>query len=77
MSLLNSRKSSMVTSLVVQGLRLCAPKARDKGSITGQGNRSHMSQLKIKQAAMKIEDPVCHDKDPPQQINKYYFLKIN
>ena len=36
-----------------------------------------MSQLKIKQTAMKIEDPVCHDKDPPQKINKYYFKKIN
>ena len=30
------------TSLVIQGLRLCTPKAGGPGSIPGQGTRSHM-----------------------------------
>ena len=33
------------TSLVVQWLRLCIPKARGPGSIPGHGTRSHMSPL--------------------------------
>ena len=40
-------------SLVVQWLRLLAPKAGGLGLITGQGNRSHMPQLKILCATMK------------------------
>ena len=48
-------------SLLVQGLRLCAPNVGGPGSIPGQGIRSHMLQLKI----------------PHSQINKYiYILKI-
>ena len=34
------------TSLVVQQLRLCAPNAGGPGSISGQGTRSHMPQLR-------------------------------
>ena len=34
------------TSLVIQWLRLFAPKCRDLGSIPGQGNRSCMPQLR-------------------------------
>ena len=41
------------TSLVVQELRLHTPNAGDLGSISGQGTRSHMPTLKIK-------DPVYH-----------------
>ena len=41
-------------SLVVQWLRLQAPDAGSLGSILGQGDRSHMSQLKILCAAVKI-----------------------
>ena len=37
------------SSLVVQWLRLCAPNARDLGSIPGWGTRSHLLQLKIAQ----------------------------
>ena len=33
--------------------------AGDPGSIPGQGTRSHMPQLKIPHAVMKIEDPAC------------------
>ena len=66
------------TSLVVQRLRCHFPIARGPGSISGQGTRSHMLQLrdympqlkvshavtkKILHAAMKIEDPVCQNKD--------------
>ena len=42
------------TSLVIQWLRLHAPKAGAPGSIPGQGTRSHMPQLKILHAATKI-----------------------
>ncbi|TEA32094.1 hypothetical protein DBR06_SOUSAS6610005, partial [Sousa chinensis] len=41
-------------SLVVQWLRLHAPNAGGPGSISGQGTRSHVLQLKILHAAMKI-----------------------
>ena len=34
------------TSLVVQWLRLCAPKVGNLGSVPGQGTRSHMLQLR-------------------------------
>ena len=40
----------IMTSLVVQWLRLCAPNAGDAGSIPGQGTRSHKPQLRASQA---------------------------
>ena len=40
------------TSLVVQWLRLCTPKAEGLGLIPGQGTRSHIPQL-------KSEDTMC------------------
>ena len=56
--------SSIVTSLVVQWLRLLMQGAQ--GSIPGQGTRSHMPhlsvprpQLEILRATTKIKDPVC------------------
>ena len=66
------------TSLVVQWLRCDIPNAGHPGSISGQGTRSHMPQLrdympqlkvphavtkKILHATMKIEDPMCQNKD--------------
>ena len=36
------------TSLVVQWLRLHAPNAGSLGSISGQGTRSHMLQLRVR-----------------------------
>ena len=48
---------------MVQWLRLCAPSAGGLASIHGQGTRSHMLQLKIPHATMKIKDPACC-KDP-------------
>ena len=54
------------TSLVVQWLRFHAPNAGDPGSIPGQGNRSHMLQLKILHATTKT----CHN-----QINKYVLKR--
>ena len=47
------------TSLVVQLLRLHAPNVGGLGSISGQGTRSHMPQLKILHAATKMENPAC------------------
>ena len=49
-------------SLVVQWLRFRAPNAGDPGSIPGQGNRSHMLQLKILHATT-------------DQINKYVLKR--
>ena len=55
-------------SPVVQWLRLCAPSSAARGPIPSQGTRSHMAQrrvlmlkLKISHAAMKTEDPECHN----------------
>ncbi|TEA39679.1 hypothetical protein DBR06_SOUSAS3410146, partial [Sousa chinensis] len=50
-------KCALVTSLVVQWLRLRAPNAGGLGSIPGQGTRSHVPQLKLLHAATKY--PTC------------------
>ena len=42
------------TSLVVQWLRLCIPKAGGPGWIPDQGSRSHMLQLRVRMLQMKI-----------------------
>ena len=47
----NSHRS--VTSLVVQCLRLRAPKAGGLGSIPGQGTRSYMPQLRVHMPQVK------------------------
>ena len=54
------------TSLVVQWLGLCTPKAGGLGWIPGQGTRSHMPQRRLKIAHSQIH-----------KINKYwkYFKK--
>ena len=56
------------TSLVVRWLGLCVPSVQGLGSILGQGTRSHMPQLrvhmlqlKILNAAIKMEDTVCRN----------------
>ena len=41
------------TSLVVQWLGLCAPNAGGPGSITGQGTRSHVPQLRVRMLQLK------------------------
>ena len=41
------------------------PLQEDKSLIPGQGTVSHVPQLKIQQATMKIKDPIC-----PVQPNK-------
>ena len=46
------------TSLVVQWLRLRAPNAGGRGSIPGQGTRSHMRATTKSSHAM-TEDPKC------------------
>ena len=57
------------TSLVVQWLRLCAPKAGDSDSVPGQGTRFHMLQLKIPHTTMMIEDLYATNKTQSNQIN--------
>ncbi|TEA25428.1 hypothetical protein DBR06_SOUSAS11710016, partial [Sousa chinensis] len=41
-------------SLVVQWLGVCAPNAGGRGSIPGQGTRSHMLQLRVRKPQLKI-----------------------
>ena len=47
-----------VTSLVVQWLRLHTPSAGSLGSITGQGTRSHMPQLRV--CMPQLKDTAWH-----------------
>ena len=51
------KKEGPGTSLVVQWLRLQAPKAGGLGSIPGQGTRSRTPQ----EPSCGNEDPVCHN----------------
>ena len=67
------------TSLVVQWLRLWAPKAGGPGSILGQGTRSHMPQLRVHMPQLKtpydttkVEHPLCPNWDQVQ-TNKYFL----
>ena len=56
--------------LVVKWLRLCTPKVVGPGSISGQGTRSHMLQLRVCVPQLKI--PCVAIKTWP---NKYIHLK--
>ena len=47
------------TSLVVQWLRLDAPKAGVPGSIPGQGTRSYILQLRVHMPQLKTLHPAC------------------
>ena len=42
------RRGDTGTSLVVQGVRLCAPDAGGPGSIPGRGTRSYTLQLQLR-----------------------------
>ena len=42
------------TSFVIQWLRLHTPSAEDLGSTPGQGNKSHMLQLRVHMAQLKL-----------------------
>ena len=56
------KKGKPGTSLVLQWIRLHTPsECRGPGSISGQGTRFHMPQLKIPNAATKTDDPACHN----------------
>ena len=45
---------------MIQQLRLHAPNARGSGSISDQGTRAHMPQLKIPHTSTKTEEPRSH-----------------
>ena len=49
LKLSTNKKNTSWASLVVQWLRLRVPNAGGLGSIPGQGTRSHMPQLTLKQ----------------------------
>ena len=51
-----AKEHRLGTPLLVQGLRLCAPNAGGLGLIPGQGNRSHMPQLRVPTPQLKILD---------------------
>ena len=61
--------NNTVTSLVVQWLRLHAPKAGGLGSTPDQWTRSHMLQLRISMLQIKILHAAT--KTQHSQINKY------
>ena len=64
-------KFIVMTSLVVQRLRLCTPNAGGRDSIPGQGTRSHMLRLKPS-AAKKPDKPKFHScvpHLPPRNIS--------
>ena len=46
---------------MVQWLRLPVPNAEGLGSIPGRETRTHMPQLKILHAAMKIKGLACYN----------------
>ena len=52
-----SQKFVTGTFLVVQWLRIHAPNAGDMGSITGQGTRSHVRQLRVCLLQQKLKTP--------------------
>ena len=52
-------KKKKESSLVVQWLRLHAPNAGGLGSISGQGTRTHVPEVKTLHAATK--NPTCHN----------------
>ena len=69
-------KGNLGISLVIQWLRLGAPKAGSPSSILGWRTRSHMPQLRVHMPQMKVphaatkrtqmlqmkmEEPVCHN----------------
>ena len=63
-----SKEAISETSLVARWLRLYAPNTEGLSSIPSQGTRSyipqlrvHTLQLKILNAAIKMEDTVCHN----------------
>ena len=56
--------------MVVQWVKLPAPNSGGPSLIPGQGTRSHVPQLKILHAAMKIKDPRAATKIWHSQIKK-------
>ena len=53
--------------------KMCTSSAGGPGSISGQGTRPHVLQLKIPHAAMKTEDPEYCNYDlalPNKDLNK-------
>ena len=61
-------KLHLGTSLVVQQLRLHAPKAGGWGSIPGQETRSHMLQLKDLQTKTRIQCAATKTTQPNKSI---------
>ena len=57
-----------------RGLRLCPPSGGDLGSKPGQGTRSHMPQLSVFIAQIKI--PHAATKSQDSQINKCMDIDI-
>lgn len=60
------------TSLVIQSLRLCVPKAEDPGLIPGQETTPHMLPLRVCMLQLKILHATTKDSEQP--IKKKKFL---
>ena len=75
------RLCGLGTSLIVRWLRLCASNAEGWGSISAQGSRSHMPQLRVHRLQLqishvttKMEDPLCLNMTQCSQIDKYILI---
>ena len=58
----------VVTSLVVQQLRLLPPNAGGQGSIPGQRTRSHIPQLRV--CMPQLKHPACHSEDQTSYVHQ-------
>ena len=64
-----ARNKRLGTSLAVQWLRLCTPRAWGLDLIPGQGTRPHMLQLRVRTQQLKM--PLAAAKTWHSHINKY------
>ena len=62
-------KNNLGASLLVQWLRLCAPKTGGLGSIPGQGTRSHTPQLGVCMLHLKVPSATTDKTQPNKLIN--------
>ena len=76
------RLCGLGTSLIVRWLRLCTSNAGGWGSISAQGSRSqvpqlrvHRLQLQISHVTTKMEDPLCLNMTQCSQIDNFNFFK--
>ena len=70
MACTTSKCATSETSLVVRWLRLHSPNARGRGSISGQGTKSHMPQLRVHMLQLKILHSTTKTRSSPGSLKK-------